>query len=116
MHRNVPTSVLNPVDVWVNYPHIPLAGPLKFYYLTQSAFYLHQILILNAEARRKDHWQMMTHHVITVVLMLGSYSYNYTRVGCLVMMLMDLCDIFLPVREPLIVPCTVLTSMHPLAC
>ena len=89
--------MLNPVDVWVGYPHIPLAGPLKFYYLTQCAFYLHQVLILNAEARRKDHWQMMTHHVITVALMFGSYSYHFTRVGCLVMMLMDLCDIFLPV-------------------
>lgn len=99
IHRNLPTSVLNPVDVWVGYPHIPLAGPLKFYYLTQCAFYLHQVLILNAEARRKDHWQMMTHHVITVALMFGSYSYHYTRVGCLVMMLMDLCDIFLPLAK-----------------
>lgn len=98
MHRNVPTRVLDPVDVWINYPHIPLAGPLKFYYLTQSAFYLHQILVINAEAPRKDHWQMMTHHVITVVLMLGSYFYNFTRIGVLIMMLMDLCDIFLPVR------------------
>ncbi|GJE84990.1 longevity assurance proteins LAG1/LAC1 [Phanerochaete sordida] len=101
VHRNLPTQVLNPVDVWIGYPHLPLAGPLKFYYLTQSAFYLHQVLILNAEARRKDHWQMMTHHVITIVLMLGSYSYNYTRVGCLVMMLMDLCDIFLPLAKML---------------
>ncbi|KAI0347087.1 longevity assurance proteins LAG1/LAC1 [Trametopsis cervina] len=101
VHRNLPTKVLNPVDVWINYPHLPLAGPLKFYYLTQNAFYIHQILILNAEARRKDHWQMMTHHVITVVLMLGSYFYNYTRVGCLVMMLMDLCDIFLPIAKML---------------
>lgn len=41
---------------------------------------------------------MMTHHVITVVLMLGSYFYNFTRIGVLIMMLMDLCDIFLPVR------------------
>ncbi|KIP07692.1 hypothetical protein PHLGIDRAFT_70559 [Phlebiopsis gigantea 11061_1 CR5-6] len=99
VHWNLPTSVWNPVAVWENYPHIPLAGPLKLYYLTQSAFYLHQILILNAEARRKDHWQMMTHHVITVVLMLGSYAYNYTRVGCLIMMLMDVCDIYLPLAK-----------------
>ena len=97
---------MDPVDVWINYPHIPLAGPIKFYYLTQNAFYIHQILVLNAEARRKDHWQMMTHHVITVVLMLGSYFYNFTRVGVLIMMLMDLCDIFLPVRtlfEPILI-------------
>lgn len=97
MHCSLPTSVLHPIAVWQNYPHIPLAGPFKFYYLTQSAFYLHQILILNAEAHRKDHWQMMTHHIITSLLILGSYFTNLTRVGCLIMMLMDLPDIFLPV-------------------
>lgn len=97
IHRNLPTRVLNPIDLWLNYPHIPLAGPFKFYYLSQTAFYLHQILILNAEARRKDHVQMMTHHIITVILMWTSYFTNFTRVGALIMVLMDWCDIFLPV-------------------
>lgn len=98
IHYSLPTVMLNPAAVWHGYPHIPLAGPLKFYYLTETAFYLHQFLILNAEARRKDHWQMMAHHIITVILMISSYSYNYTRVGCLIMLLMDFSDIFLPVR------------------
>jgi acyl-CoA-dependent ceramide synthase len=59
---------------------------------------MHQILILNAEARRKDHAQMMAHHIITVILMVTSYFTNFTRVGCVIMVLMDWCDIFLPVR------------------
>lgn len=58
---------------------------------------MHQILILNAEARRKDHVQMMTHHIITVVLMVASYFANFTRVGCVIMVLMDLCDVLLGV-------------------
>ncbi|CDO71382.1 hypothetical protein BN946_scf184908.g140 [Trametes cinnabarina] len=99
VHLHLPTSVLDPINVWTNYPHIPLAGPIKFYYLLQTAFYMHQVLIINAEARRKDHWQMMTHHIITIILMVGSYFYNYTRVGCLIMVLMDLCDIFLPLAK-----------------
>lgn len=77
-----------------------MAGTVKFYYLTQTAFYLHQVLILNAEARRKDHAQMMAHHIITIILMVASYAYNFSRMGCLVMMLMDCCDIFLPVSGP----------------
>ncbi|KAI0751568.1 longevity assurance proteins LAG1/LAC1 [Daedaleopsis nitida] len=101
VHVLLPTDLLNPIDVWTDYPHIPLAAPVKFYYLLQTAFYMHQVLIINAEARRKDHWQMMTHHVITVALMVGSYFYNYTRVGCLIMVLMDLCDIFLPLAKML---------------
>ncbi|KIK98737.1 hypothetical protein PAXRUDRAFT_133548 [Paxillus rubicundulus Ve08.2h10] len=101
VHHNLPTRVLDPTDLWLNYPHMALAGPLKFYYLTQTAFYLHQVLILNAEARRKDHVQMMTHHIITVILMVSSYAYNFTRFGCLIMVLMDCCDIFLPLAKML---------------
>lgn len=89
--------MFDPTDLWRDYPHIPLAAPVKFYYLTQTAFYIHQVLVLNAEARRKDHAQMMTHHFITVFLMGLSYFYNVTRAGCLIMVLMDWCDIFLPV-------------------
>lgn len=99
IHLNLPTQIFNPTDLWQNYPHIPLAAPLKLYYLTQTAFYIHQVLILNAEARRKDHIQMITHHVITIFLMATSYFSNFTRVGCLIMVLMDWCDIFLPVRS-----------------
>ena len=40
---------------------------------------------------------MMAHHIITVVLMTASYVTNFTRVGCVIMVLMDCCDIFLPV-------------------
>ncbi|KAH9844132.1 longevity assurance proteins LAG1/LAC1 [Rhodofomes roseus] len=101
VHRHLPTRLLDPIDVWPNYPHIPLAGPIKFYYLLETSFYAHQILVINAEARRKDHWQMMTHHVITVCLMVTSYFYNYTRIGCLIMFLMDWCDIWLPLAKML---------------
>lgn len=43
---------------------------------------------------------MMTHHVITVALLFTSYYTNFTRVGCIILLLMDWCDIFLPVSEP----------------
>ncbi|RDB22787.1 Sphingosine N-acyltransferase lag1 [Hypsizygus marmoreus] len=99
LHRKLPTRLFDPSDLWEGYPHIPIPGPLKFYYLTQTAFYIHQALILNAEARRKDHVQMMTHHVISIFLMATSYFSNFTRVGCLIMVLMDWCDIFLPLAK-----------------
>lgn len=87
-----------PSDFWSGYPHIPLPGPVKLYYMMQTAFYFHLLLVINAEAPRKDHWQMMTHHVISCALIIASYAYNFTRVGCLIMVLMDWCDIVLPVR------------------
>lgn len=95
IHYNFPSAPFNLDKLWLNYPHTPLAGPLKFYYLTQLGFWFHQVLLLNAEARRKDHVQMMSHHVITITLVIASYWCNFTRVGVLVMVLMDFCDIFL---------------------
>ena len=100
MHRNLPTRLLYPTDLWLNYPHVPVPGTVKFYYLTQIAFYLHQVLILNTEARRKDHVQMMVHHIVTIMLMVASYAANLTRVGSLVMVLMDCSDVFMPVSVP----------------
>ncbi|KIM68584.1 hypothetical protein SCLCIDRAFT_1208778 [Scleroderma citrinum Foug A] len=101
VYSQLPTRALDPSDLWVNYPHIPLPGVIKFYYLSQTAFYLHQILILNAEARRKDHVQMMMHHIITIILLVTSYFYNYTRAGCLILVLMDPCDVFLSTAKML---------------
>lgn len=101
VHINLPTKLSDPTDLWLNYPHIPLAGPVKFYYLIEAAFYLHQVLILNAEARRKDHIQMMTHHVLTIALIGASYFTNFTRVGCVILVLMDWCDIWLPLAKML---------------
>ncbi|MGZ7360427.1 hypothetical protein ACXWRO_09095, partial [Streptococcus pyogenes] len=31
--------------------------------------------------------------------MAASYAYSFTRIGCLIMVLMDCCDIFLPVSD-----------------
>jgi len=101
LYCHLPTQLFNLTDLWRDSPHAPIAGPVKFYYLAQLAFYLHQVFILNAEARRKDHVQMMTHHVITIVLVFSSYFGNFTRIGCLIMLIMDWCDIFLPMAKML---------------
>lgn len=85
----------------MDYPYTPIAGPVKLYYLTQIASWFHQVLILNAEARRNDHYQMLSHHVITIALLIASYYTNFTRVGCLIMVLMDWCDIWLPFAKML---------------
>lgn len=42
---------------------------------------------------------MMVHHVVTIALMTLSYTYNLTRVGCVVMVIMDCCDLIFPVSS-----------------
>jgi very-long-chain ceramide synthase len=71
---------------------------VKGYTLLQLSFWLQQMLVINIEERRSDHWQMFTHHVITSALIFGCYRYGHTRVGNLILVLMDVVDIVLPVR------------------
>lgn len=75
-----------------------MTGTMKFYYLAQFAFWLQQIVVVNIEERRKDHWQMFTHHIVTCALILLSFGYNQTRVGNVILVIMDVVDLTLPVR------------------
>lgn len=72
-------------------------GLMKGYVLAQWAFWLQQIIVINIEDRRKDHWQMFSHHIITTLLISSCYCYHFTRVGNLILVIMDVVDLFLPV-------------------
>jgi len=74
-------------------------GLAKWYYLVQFAFWLQQIAVVNIEERRKDHWQMFTHHIVTCALIFLSYGYHQSKVGNLILALMDFVDIVLPVAK-----------------
>ncbi|CAO1613653.1 unnamed protein product [Parajaminaea phylloscopi] len=84
---------------WTDHPHTQMQGIAKLYYLTQCAYWFHMLLVINVEARRKDHWQMLSHHVITICLIVGSYCTHFTRVGNAVLCLMDPSDILLDLAK-----------------
>lgn len=44
---------------------------------------------------------MISHHIITIALVYASYALHYTRVGCLILVLMDFCDILLALAKML---------------
>jgi acyl-CoA-dependent ceramide synthase len=90
---------LNLRGLWKNWPIREMDGLAKWYYLVQFAFWLQQIAVVNIEERRKDHWQMFTHHIITCTLIFASYGYHQTRVGNLILCLMDIVDLFLPLAK-----------------
>lgn len=86
----------NDIDnVYRGWPHDDLPGYFKAYYLIEVGFWLQQIFVLNIEEHRKDHYQMLSHHIITCCLMIGSYYYYYSRIGNLILIIMDCSDIFL---------------------
>jgi acyl-CoA-dependent ceramide synthase len=88
---------LNFKELWSEFPKPLLEPRVKWYYIVQFAFWLQQLFVVNIEERRKDHWQMFTHHVFTSALLLTSYGFYQTKVGNVILSLMDVVDILLPV-------------------
>ncbi|KAK6208097.1 Sphingosine N-acyltransferase lag1 [Pestalotiopsis sp. IQ-011] len=90
---------LNLKELWMNWPIREVDGVMKAYMLAQWAFWLQQVLVIHIEERRKDHWQMLTHHFLTIGLIAASYAYHQTRVGHLILVLMDIVDLFFPLAK-----------------
>ncbi|EHL01965.1 putative Sphingosine N-acyltransferase lag1 [Glarea lozoyensis 74030] len=85
--------------LWTNWPDRELDGLLKAYVMVQWSFWIQQILVVHIEDRRKDHWQMLTHHFVTVTLISASYAYHQSRVGSLILWLMDVVDLSFPLAK-----------------
>ena len=84
-------------EMWTGWPKMEMSGLLKWYYLAQFAFWVQQILVVQIEERRKDYHQMFTHHIITCTLIFASYGHHHTRVGNVILCLMDVVDVIFPV-------------------
>ncbi|VVT45850.1 uncharacterized protein SAPINGB_P000922 [Magnusiomyces paraingens] len=88
-------------ELWRGWPHNKISIQMKAFYLVQLASWLQQIYVINIEERRKDHYQMFTHHIVTCALIIGSYYYYFTRVGHVILVLMDAVDIALALAKVL---------------
>lgn len=89
---------MNLRELWTHFPTQQIDAFTKWFYLSEFAFWLHQIVVLNIEERRKDHWQMFSHHIITCFLISMSYGLYQTKVGIMILVLMDSVDIVFSVR------------------
>ncbi|KAL7920176.1 TLC domain-containing protein [Trichoderma austrokoningii] len=90
---------LNMAELWTDWPSREISGSMKFYFLAQLAFWIQQIYVINIEKQRKDYWQMLSHHVVTIGLVVASYAYHFTRVGNLILIIMDIVDIVFPLAK-----------------
>lgn len=87
--------------LYTGWPHNRMTFLFKLYYLLQAGCWLEQIIVLNIEEKRKDYYQMFSHHIITSCLVIGSYNFYFTRVGHTILLLMDVVDIFLSLAKVL---------------
>ncbi|XP_015574348.1 ceramide synthase LOH2 [Ricinus communis] len=78
------------------WPNQELKISLKLFYMCQCGFYMYSIAaLLLWETRRKDFAVMMSHHVITVLLIGYSYITSFFRIGSIILALHDASDVFL---------------------
>ncbi|RDX55587.1 longevity assurance proteins LAG1/LAC1 [Lentinus brumalis] len=82
---------------WIDYPHWQMKPELKRYYLMQAAYWCQQliVLLLGLEKPRKDYYELVAHHFVTLWLVGWSYLVNMTLIGNAVYLSMDIPDAFL---------------------
>lgn len=90
---------LNFEAIWAQWPARGMSGMMKWYLLAQLSFWLQQIIVVNIEEKRKDYYQMFTHHIITSTLLGSAYIYGFYNVSNVVLCLMDVADILLPLAK-----------------
>ncbi|KAI9920038.1 hypothetical protein PsorP6_015364 [Peronosclerospora sorghi] len=72
----------------------PPSNSLKYYFMVQLGYHLHSLLfMLFFSPIRNDFVEMLLHHLVTLILIGGSYLANYTTFGALVVFAHDLGDI-----------------------
>eukprot|EP00996_Jenningsia_fusiforme_P002412 NODE_3241_length_1017_cov_30.912190_g2979_i0.p1 GENE.NODE_3241_length_1017_cov_30.912190_g2979_i0~~NODE_3241_length_1017_cov_30.912190_g2979_i0.p1 ORF type:complete len:268 (+),score=50.56 NODE_3241_length_1017_cov_30.912190_g2979_i0:1-804(+) len=82
--------------LWYGFPNIPMSSGVHVYYAFQVGFYVSStVFTVILEERRRDHWVMVTHHIVSVTLVLSSYSQRVHRLGCIVLITRELSDILL---------------------
>ena len=77
----------------------PLTMAETTFYVSYAARYLAFFIIVLLEPKRKDFWEMIIHHVTTVVLIYLSFLHGFVRVGFVVMVLLDFADPYLHVAK-----------------
>ncbi|KAG9450982.1 hypothetical protein H6P81_010947 [Aristolochia fimbriata] len=86
----------NTKEYFRGWPNQELKVPLQLFYMCQCGFYIYSIAaLLTWETRRKDFSIMMSHHIITVILIGYSYITRFFRIGSIILALHDASDVFM---------------------
>ncbi|XP_070502221.1 ceramide synthase 2-like [Chironomus tepperi] len=85
----------NFIDMFRGYPKHSLDNGLWWYYNITLAFYTSQTFLHFIETRRKDFWQMFIHHILTITLIMASWTVNAVRGGSLIVFVHDIADVLL---------------------
>lgn len=89
-------------NCWADYPYMRLDTDVWCYYMMSLGFYWSMTLTHFVETRRKDFYQMFFHHLVTIALIVFSFTCNFVRIGSLILIVHDIADIPLHMSKMLI--------------
>lgn len=94
-----PLWYFNTTAMFEGFPHREHEGVFKAYYLLQASYWAQQaiVLLLQLEKPRKDYWELVGHHIVTLVLIGLSYRFHFANMGIAVYITHDISDFFLAV-------------------
>ncbi|KAJ5787346.1 TRAM1-like protein [Penicillium paradoxum] len=101
--RQTPVWYFNTRGMYELFPHRTHAAEFKFYYLFEAAYWAQQavVMLLGMEKRRKDFFELVAHHIVTLALIALSYRFHFTYIGIAVYITHDISDFFLAVSKSL---------------
>lgn len=78
-----------------DWPFVQMPYLLKFYYLLSFSYYVEDGIMHMIQTPNFDYWEMVLHHVVTSMLIFSSYMNGVWNIGILVLIQMDVEDIFI---------------------
>lgn len=83
------------VRYFENYPCQRLPPHLDDFYLFKLGYHFYETLfVLLMHRNRRDFSEMFLHHIFTMALVIFSYGVNFLPIGAVIMLVMDISDIF----------------------
>jgi len=80
---------------WKGWPNHETTADMKSLYALYLGLYVHQLIFLFVDTRSSDFIALIVHHLITLTIVVASWSIGFTRVGTFTMVLHDCSDVFL---------------------
>ena len=83
-------------STWLsNYKYHEFTTVMKWYFFLEISFYLSLSVSQFTDTKRKDFYQMLVHHFVTLILLVGSYITSMYRFAVVIMFIHDASDFWL---------------------
>ncbi|GKT63858.1 sphingosine N-acyltransferase lac1 [Colletotrichum tofieldiae] len=98
-----PVWYFNTTGMYESFPHKTHEAVVKFYYLFEAAYWAQQalVMLLGLEKPRKDYYELVAHHIVTLSLIGLSYRFHFTYMGIAVYLTHDISDFFMAMSKSL---------------